>query len=373
MVASDVLIVGGGVFGLCCARACLAVGLSVTLAEPAGPGAGASGTPVGALAPHDPRAWSALKALQLAGLRALPAHVAAVEAETGLSVGHARVGRVQGLADDAARQRAEDQLAASSVWAEAGEMRILDVVPAMAKGLVCPSHAARGVLVDTLTARIEPRAYLAALVRSVRSRAHLLEGACGGLTAGAATIAGERVAAGAIVVAAGWRSFALAGLAEGDRPGEKGQAAVLAADLAPDAPVIAGGGLYVVNHGSGRVAVGSTAERDWSGTGPDRRLESVIEQARRRCPALASAPVVERWAGIRPRAPAAGPVAGPVPGRKGVWLLAGGHKIGFALAHLLAEDVAARLAGKRTMTALPADVSVERHLAAAARIAGPAG
>ena len=50
--ASDVLVIGGGAFGLWCARACLARGLSVAVADRsrAGGAQGASATPVGALA-----------------------------------------------------------------------------------------------------------------------------------------------------------------------------------------------------------------------------------------------------------------------------------------------------------------------------------
>lgn len=50
----DVLVVGAGIFGLSCAWACIERGLSVVVAERAAPGAGASGGPVGALAPHLP-------------------------------------------------------------------------------------------------------------------------------------------------------------------------------------------------------------------------------------------------------------------------------------------------------------------------------
>jgi glycine oxidase len=111
----------------------------------------------------------------------------------------------------------------------------------------------------------------------------------------------------------------LNGLA-GDRiigAGVKGQAALL--DLRPPRlPQLYADGLHIVPHVDGTVAVGSTSERDWDDpTATDAQLDAVIARARAACPALRDAPVIERWAGLRPRARSRAPMLGPHPPGRG--------------------------------------------------------
>ena len=49
-------------------------------------------------------------------------------------------------------------------------------------------------------------------------------------------------------------------------------------------------------------------------------------------PALAEAPVVRRWAGLRPRARTRSPILGAWPDRPGHFVANGGFKIGFGIA-----------------------------------------
>ncbi|MEM9145526.1 MAG: FAD-dependent oxidoreductase [Pseudomonadota bacterium] len=361
MERPDILIIGGGVFGLATARACLVAGARVMLVERAHPGSGASGTPVGALVPMGPEPWSPIKALQLAGLRSLPGYVSTLEAETGLGTGYAKTGRILGLPDREARARAARQCNAAGRWDGAGTLRLLDKPEPSWAGLLSPEARAAGLQHDSLSARIDPTAYLEALVASVARLGALRLGArCTRLTSGGAEIEGTLVSSGAVVLATGAESAAWIGH---DLVGEKGQAAELEASLPANAPVITAPGLYIVPHGPGRVAVGSTAERTWSSDSPDALLDGVIAKARALCPALAEAPVRHRWAGIRPRAPRAGPLVGPVPGRPGLWLATGGYKIGFALAHLVGEVLAAGLTGAPMPPAAANLTPIETHWA----------
>ena len=64
----------------------------------------------------------------------------------------------------------------------------------------------------------------------------------------------------------------------------------------------------------------------------DAQLDALIARARALCPALADAPVVDRWAGIRPRAKSRAPIVGPWPDRPGHYVANGGFKIGLAMA-----------------------------------------
>ncbi|TMV84153.1 FAD-dependent oxidoreductase, partial [Thioclava sp. BHET1] len=68
MATVDVTVMGGGVFGLAVAWACLGHGARVRLIERRAIGAGASGGQVGALAPHVPENWNDKKAFQLDSL-----------------------------------------------------------------------------------------------------------------------------------------------------------------------------------------------------------------------------------------------------------------------------------------------------------------
>jgi len=57
-------------------------------------------------------------------------------------------------------------------------------------------------------------------------------------------------------------------------------------------------------------------------------------------PMLAGAAVVERWAGVRPRAASRAPMLGAWPGRAGEFVANGGFKIGFGMAPKVAEVMA---------------------------------
>ena len=68
MTRCDVTVLGAGIFGLSIAWACVARGARVRVIDPHGPGAGASGGVLGALAPHVPENWNDKKAFQLNSL-----------------------------------------------------------------------------------------------------------------------------------------------------------------------------------------------------------------------------------------------------------------------------------------------------------------
>jgi glycine oxidase len=325
MTSVDVTVRGGGVFGLAVAWACARRGARVRLVEVARIGAGASGGVVGALAPFAPEGWNALKAFQFESLLMAPDWWAQVAAAGGVDPLYLRSGRLQPLADGAAvaaaRARAE---AAGRLWQGQAAWRVV-----AARGAAWEPVSASGWLVeDTLTARLSPRAGCAALVAALRA-------------AGGEVALGDAPDEGAVVHATGWAGLADLSAAFGKKLGAavKGQAVVLRHDAASQ-PQIYAGGLHVVPHGDGTVAVGSTSEADWAVEGPDAQAEALVARARAVVPALAGAEVIERWAGLRPRAKSRGPVLGAWPGRKGHFVANGGFKIGFGLAPAVGEAMA---------------------------------
>lgn len=312
----DVTVRGAGVFGLAVAFAVAAKGAKVRVVDPNGPGAGASGGLAGALSPHVPENWNDKKAFQFDSLAMGEDFWGKVAATGGVSPGYARSGRLQPIADDRALDfaRARTQTA-QELWQGRFDWQVIE-----ATGDWAPISPTGFLIHDTLTARIAPRRAVAALVAAVR--------ALGGEVTDAAPDAGKVV----------WATGA-AGLADlsahfGKEVGGpiKGQAALVALDAA-DRPQIFANGVLIIPHEDGTTAIGSTSERDFAAPDTcDHQLEDVLACARALLPALADAPVIERWAGLRPRARSLAPMLGPWPGRPGHFIANGGFKIGFGMA-----------------------------------------
>lgn len=345
-----ITVMGAGIFGLCAAFELARRGARVVVIERAQAGAGASGGVVGALAPHVPEQWNTKKAFQLESLLMAEAFWASVAQAGGGNPGYARQGRVQPLADDAAIERAQTRAEnARMLWQGKADWRLCSAGSVPGLGVHSPSGM---VVYDTLTARLAPRAAVEALVAAII--------ALGGEIRCGVSAAPE---AGRVLWACG-----AAGLEDLGRSlgvpmggGVKGQAALLQADWR-DAPQLFVDGLHIVPHFDGTVAVGSTSERAFDAADTtDAALEALILQARSVCPELAQAPVVRRWAGLRPRSPSRAPMLGAWPGRAGHFVLNGGFKIGFGMApgmaglaaDLLLEGEAAIPQGFRLSDNLP--------------------
>lgn len=319
----DLTVMGAGVFGLALAWEAARRGARVQVIDPGGPGAGASGGLVGALAPHAPEAWTEAKALQLHALTLAPDWWAAVAEASGRDPGFARSGRVQPLADDRAVALARARVAgAATFWQGAGLWQVRPVQdgdPVSVSGLV--AH-------DTLSARLHPRLALAALVDAIRAH--------GG------AVTPEGTPQGAVVWATGAKGLRDLSAAQGRDigHGEKGQALALR-HAAPGAPQIYAPSLHIVPHADGTVAIGSTSERSYADPSTtDAQLDDLHARAVAVWPVLAKAPVVARWAGERPRAASRTLLLGAWPGRRGHYVANGGFKTGFAMAPLAARIMA---------------------------------
>lgn len=373
--ACDLLIIGGGIMGLWAARFARQAGLTVHLAEAGGIGSGASGGLLGALMPHMPDRWSDKKQFQFDALVRLEAEIAMLEAETGLSAGYRRTGRLIPLPKphlrDIALRHQQDALA---VWHQGSNRFFWHVRdPGFAGDLVAEGEAASGFVEDTLAARVNPRGLVALLA------ARLAEDPGFQLTSGngvvsldataTATFADGTVHAyGHAIIAAGTSSAdLLASLAgpfqKAAVSAVKGQAALLEADLGADAPVIYRDGLYVVPHEGGRVAIGSTSEiRFDTPFTTDGQLDDVLASARALVPALADAPVLERWAGLRPKAVGREPMVGLLPGMERISVLTGGFKVSFGVAHVLGRSLVQAIADGTSATGLPPSFDPALHL-----------
>jgi glycine/D-amino acid oxidase-like deaminating enzyme len=360
---ADVLVVGAGIFGLACARACLARGLSIIVADRDGPGAGASGGLVGALSPHPPERWNPKKVFQHDALQGVEAWWRAVALEGGTDPGFGRCGRLIPLATPAARDhalaRAEGAL---RHWSEA---RWTLVAPDHLPEWLDPGAGPFGAVWETLSARLHPRRAVAALTAAVTARGGAIRTGWQAEEVAGGSVRFDRgtLTARTVVLAAGTGTFPLIAALTSHALGQgvKGQAALLAAE-ACDRPMIYADGLYIVPHADGTVAVGSTSETAFADPhATDARLDALIDRARRISPALRDAPVLERWAGLRPRAPRPDPMLGPLPGHPCVLAATGGFKTGFGLAPAVGTAIAAMAAGETPP--LPPGFTAAEHLA----------
>ena len=323
---AEITVYGAGIFGLSIGWACARRGAKVRVIDPHGPGSGTSGGIVGALAPHVPENWNDKKAFQFESLMMAEGFWAGVEAAGGLHSGYGRTGRLQPIADartlDLAHTRA---LTAGKLWQGKAQWRVLPVSDA---GPWCPASPTGLVVHDTLTARLHPRRACAALAAA--------------LAAAGAEIIREGSERGIVIHATGIHGLEELNRAYGRTIGNavKGQAALIHHN-AGTAPQLFVDGLHIIPHDDGTVAIGSTSERDYDDpTATDTALDALIERATTAMPVLHGAELIERWAGLRPRAKSRAPMLGAHPLHKGQFLANGGFKIGFGMAPKVAEVMA---------------------------------
>ena len=372
---SDVLIVGGGVMGLWAALMAGRAGIETRLIERERIGAGASGGLLGALMPHMPDRWNAKKQFQFDALVSLESEIARLEAETGLWAGYRRSGRIMPLGRqhlrDIALGHEED---AERHWLAADRRFHWHVSDAGFGDWLAADSAPFGVVHDTLAARVAPRSLLVTLRAALAQLSHVQveEGAeifsIDPQRGRLALADGRELTFGHCVLSAGVASFPLIDrlAARPQAPSGtavKGQAALLRADVDPALPIIFTDGLYVVPHENGHVAIGSTSENQFAAPfSTDAQLEVLIDRAAALAPILRDAPVVERWAGLRPKATGREPMVGRHPDHERLSVLTGGFKVSFGMAHVLARFVIDELEGQ-TSIEMPLSFRCDTHIA----------
>lgn len=369
-VPFDIAVAGAGIFGLSIAHHAIRKGLRTLVLEASYVGAGSSGGLLGALMPHMPARWNPKKEFQFQALLSLEDHIRQLEEETGLSCGYARCGRILPLTTkdklDHHLERAEESRLR---WHPEVTGFTYDVEPAGSRSNWLDASAAPfGIVYETLAARTSPRDYLAALAAFVRRHGRLAKNArVTGYdeTSGTLHLAnGETAKAKMVVLAGGFSTFDLIEQLTGERigRGEKGQALLMDGKGLEDKPAIYCDGLYVVPHGNGTIAVGSTADRDFADAAPSAaRSAELVERAARFCPALEGREVLSEWAGIRPRCHKRDPLVGRLPGHRSTFAATGGYKISFGIAHLVAECLVSEIMQERAPHELPQTFAPQHH------------
>jgi glycine oxidase len=372
----DLVVVGGGIVGLWIVEQAARRGLNTVLVEKNRVGQGASGGFLGALMPHQPVRWNPEKAFQLSALLSLEPEITRLEELSGISCGYKRCGRL--IPTHMAKKRDERpvwQAAAKANWPQispSGAPIGWSILEAPEKpGWLATQAAPLGCEFETLSARLAPRALVAALTKQVCKSAHVSEEAHVTWLGDGHRIVladGTEITPGKTIVTAGYETFSLLGPLTGLTLGRgvKGQAALLKPrhPVDPRQPIIYLGGLYIIAHDDGLVAVGSTSETTFADPSTTTgKLDALVDRAREICPALEGAEVVERWAGVRPNAIGRHPLIGPLPEAPDIIVATGGFKISYGIAHKMADAALDFATGTRP--ALPDTFEVRYHLACA--------
>ena len=376
----DLLIVGGGIMGLWAALKADRLGIDTLIVDEGPLAQGASGGLLGALMPHMPDKWNDKKQFQFDALLSLEEEVRCLEGETGLFAGYRRSGRLIPLPKSHLRTIAERHEGQAKENWRAGERAFhwhaVDASP-FGPGWPTPDASHAGYVHDTFSARVSPRGLTGMLVERLRSSRHvrIIEG-CGVAAIDAASARltnGTTVAFGHCILAAGYKAFPLLETLGPPLPrplGQpvKGQAALLKGDMDPDLPLLYLDGLYIVPHEGGMAAIGSTSEDHFASPfTTDEQLEALIARAHDLAPILCAAEVVERWAGLRPKAIDRDPMVGPHTDAPRVVALTGGFKVSFGMAHRLADAALSTIVGQPPV--MPEGFHLSNHIAVAARVA----
>ena len=206
----DCLVIGAGILGLWAARHAIKRGERVVVLEKQFVGCGGSGGFLGALMPHMPDRWNAKKQMQFDGLSSIQTAIAELEADTGLECGFRRCGRVMPLTHEKMIGHVQQRVTgAEKNWDKAYLLEHLDSWkdPAWINMDLAP----HGIQHDTLSARVDPRKYIAALQSYARHHAEVREGQeVVNLKPEESSVllaSGETIRAKKIIVANGWEAL----------------------------------------------------------------------------------------------------------------------------------------------------------------------
>ena len=351
---ADVVVVGGGVIGCAVARHAARGGASVVVVERGRPGAEASSAAAGMLSPlAEADRPGVFLDLLLRARAAFPDMVAALREETGIDAGYSGAGTLY----LALREEDEGELEHRLAWQSAAGLGVERLSAEEARRLEpAVSPAVRWALRFPGDHQVENRALSLALwSAAARAGAEFRLGreAVAVLRQGERVVGvelpdGERIAAGAVVVAGGAWAGRLGGLPRA-LPVFPVHGQLLALESVPPVfrHVVDSPRCYLVPRSDGRVIAGATAERvgfrkSVTPAGMRRLIDGALEIA----PVLENAPLAETWSGLRPGTPDSLPILGADPCVPNLFYATGHFRNGILLAPLTGEAIGEMLLGR---------------------------
>jgi len=342
--SADVVIVGGGVIGLTIARALALRGVrDVCLVERGRLGTEASWAAAGMLLPQvEADAADEFFNLACQSRDLYPAFAAALREETGIDVELDTTGTLY----LALTEHDHEEIEKRYEWQAQAGFAVERLSGAEARELEpCISEATLGALRFPKDIQVENRRLLSALANSVTK---LGVDIATQTIVDSITIAGNRVngvqtSRGAIscptvVIAAGtWSSFIKNAPAPTIEP-IRGQMICLEAKPQLTRHVIYSPRGYIVPRQDGRLLAGSTSEHaGFAKCVTAGGIAGILRNALEISPAITGLPLVDTWAGLRPRAADGLPVIGPCGEIDGLFCATGHYRNGILLAPLTGE------------------------------------
>lgn len=287
--------------------------------------------------------WSPQLDLALRSLRLYSDFVRELEAESGLSIDYSVCGSIEVALDGDTWRGYQTRAGRQAALGIANQLLDANAIRDAIRGFTC--EVAGGVLYPE-EGQVDPRTVIVALRTACRHRGVVLREhtAVDAITPGARVTlsTGECVAAGAIVLASGAWTTAIAGT-ETLPAAFPVRGHLLGYLLAPGSlpHVIRCGHTYVVQRRTGYTIAGASEER----VGFDRALDDdtvaqLASDAHGMLGDLVPAAPADRWIGFRPGVDAAGPQIGRIPGTR-IYAAYGHYRNGILLAPVTAELLAA--------------------------------
>jgi glycine oxidase len=358
--SAEVVVIGGGVIGLTIARALARRGVrDVCLIERGGLGAEASSAAGGMLLPqveadgHDDFFALACRSRDL-----YPSLAAELRDETGIDIELDTTGTLY----LALNEHDYEEIEKRYHWQTRAGLAVELLTSASARELEpCISESTFGALLFPNDIQVENRRLITALANSVNALSvkTFTETTVEALRIEDDRITGVQTSRGdiscqTVVIAAGtWSSFLLLS-APIIRP-VRGQMVCLESKPQLTRHVIFSPRGYLVPRQDGRLLSGSTSEN----AGFAKRvtaggIASILRYALEISPFVANLPIVDTWAGLRPRAADGLPVLGPCGEIDGLFYATGHYRNGILLAPLTAELISeAIVAGKTSPLLAP--------------------
>jgi glycine oxidase len=345
--SAAVVIIGGGVIGLSIARALAQRGVrDICLVERGGLGAEASSAAGGMLLPQiEADEYDDFFALACRSRDLYPSLAIELRDETGIDIELDTTGTLY----LALNEHDYEEIEKRYHWQNSAGLAVELLTSATARELEpCISEATFGALHFPNDIQVENRRLITALANSVNALGVTIftETTVEKLIIEGHRVTGVQTSRGGIscqtvVVAAGaWSSFLLQSAPNPAMTPVRGQMVCLESKPQLTRHVLFSPRGYLVPRQDGRLLAGSTSEN----AGFARRvtaggLASILRHALEISPVISNLPIVDTWAGLRPRSADGLPVLGPCGEIDGLLYATGHYRNGILLAPLTAELV----------------------------------
>jgi glycine oxidase len=323
----DVIIAGAGIIGVSLALELRERGATVLLLDRGEPGSEASSAAAGMLAPTDPETPELLRPLAMESARMFPAFVQRLESAGNMQVDFRRFGTIAFLEDDA----------------QPSEYRVLSAaeLQRLEPSIRSSGHSAFFVQEDS----VDPNLLMQAALAAARNRGVEIRGHTAVAEMRARDNAVEVVtrtdtfsAASAVDCRGAWSGTPV-------RP-RKGQMLYVHPQSSVLEHVLRAPEVYLVPRSSGKILIGATVEDVGFDKSVDpSAIHQLLNAAAKYLPAVASAPITQSWAGLRPGTPDDLPIIGSTNTSR-IFVATGHFRNGILLAPFTAQIMADLVLGR---------------------------